>query len=228
MDVSAFEPIGPPVRVLVVDAHPVLRGVIRMACGSTEDLVVVAEAADVAGAVEACAHHAPDLIVLDLDLPDGDGTAVIRDLQARKLTPRILVLTDRTHGGAVLECLRLGVHGYVDKATGIRTIGTAIRKIARGERVIDHELEQAAVMELGRFARRARLGSEMAAALTPRELQILDMVSSGLTMRQIATRLGISPRTVESHVAKLYRKLGVRSRVQAVARAAALGLIDLG
>src|SRR5215207_4169246 len=125
MGVSAFDPIGPPVRVLVVDAHPVLRGVIRMACGSTEDLVVVAEAADAAGAVEACAQHAPDLIVLDLDLPDGDGTGVIRDLQTRNLTPRILVLTDRTHGGAVLECLRLGVHGYVDKATGIRTIGTA-------------------------------------------------------------------------------------------------------
>jgi DNA-binding NarL/FixJ family response regulator len=228
MSASASGSIGPPVRVLVVDPHPVLRGVIRMACSSTDDLMVVAEAADVAGAVEACAKYRPDVLVLDLELPDGDGTAVIRGIQALELGARVLVLTDRTHGGAVLECLRLGAQGYVDKSTGIRTIGTAIRKIARGERVIDQELEQAAVMELGRFARRARLGSEMAAALTPRELQILDMVSGGLTMRQIATRLGISPRTVESHVAKLYRKLGVRSRVQAVARAAALGLIDLG
>ncbi len=228
MGTSASDRIDPPVRVLVVDTHPVLRGVIRMACSSTDDLMVVAEAADVAGAVEACTKHGPDVLVLDLDLPDGDGTAAIRGIQELGLTARVLVLTDRTHGAAVLECLRLGVQGYVDKATGIRTIATAIRKIARGERVIDPALEQAAVMELGRFARRARLGSEMASSLTPRELQILDMVSAGLTMRQIATRLGISPRTVESHVAKLYRKLGVRSRVQAVARAAALGLIDLG
>jgi DNA-binding NarL/FixJ family response regulator len=139
-----------------------------------------------------------------------------------------LVLTDRTHGRAVLECLRLGVHGYVDKASGIRTIGTAIRRIGRGERVIDRELEQAAVMELGRFARRAREGSEVAASLTPRELEILELISAGMTMRQVATRLGISPRTVETHVAKLYRKLAVRTRVQAVAKAASLGLIDLG
>jgi len=128
----------------------------------------------------------------------------------------------------VLECLRLGVHGYVDRSTGIRTIGTAIRRIGRGERVIDPALEQAAVMELGRFAKQAREGSEMAASLTRRELQILELISTGLTMRQTATRLGISPRTVETHVAKLYRKLAVRTRVQAVARAASLGLIDLG
>jgi len=93
---------------------------------------------------------------------------------------------------------------------------------------IDPALEQAAVMELGRFAKQAREGSEMAASLTRRELQILELISTGLTMRQTATRLGISPRTVETHVAKLYRKLAVRTRVQAVARAASLGLIDLG
>jgi DNA-binding NarL/FixJ family response regulator len=222
------DPTDRPLRVLVVDAHPVLRGVIRMACGSAGDLEIVAEAADVASALEAGTEHEPDVVVLDLDLPDGEGTEVIRGLQSRGSAARILVLTDRTHGAAVLECLRLGVHGYVDKATGIRTIGTAIRRIGRGERVVDRELEQAAVMELGRFARKAREGSEMAASLTPRELQILELISAGLTMRQAATRLGISPRTVETHVAKLYRKLAVRTRVQAVAKAASLGLIDLG
>ncbi len=220
--------IDRPVRVLVVDGHPVLRGVIRMACGSSGDLEVVAEAADVAEALRAATAQDPDVVVLDLELADGDGTDVIRALQARGSAARVLVLTDRTHGAAVLECLRLGVHGYVDKATGIRTIGTAIRRVARGERVVDHELEQAAVMELGRFARQAREGSEMAASLTRRELEILELISEGLTMRQVATRLGISPRTVETHVAKLYRKLSVRTRVQAVARAASLGLIDLG
>jgi DNA-binding NarL/FixJ family response regulator len=220
-------PIDPPVRVLVVDGHPVLRGVVRMACASTADLEVVAEAADVASALASAAEHEPDVVVLDLELADGDGTEVIRGLQTRGSRTRVLVMTDRTHGAAVLECLRLGVHGYVDKSTGIRTIGTAIRRIARDERVVDRELEQAAVMELGRFARQAREGSEVAASLTRRELEILELISAGHTMRQIATRLGISPRTVETHVAKLYRKLAVRTRVQAVARAASLGLIDL-
>jgi DNA-binding NarL/FixJ family response regulator len=227
MGIPGSDPSHDRVRVLVVDGHPVLRGVIRMACDSTADLEVVGEAEDVAGALEGCAREAPDVLVLDLDLPDGDGLEVIRTVRAQGSTVKVLVLTDRTHGAAVLESLRLGVQGYVDKATGIRTIGTAIRKIGRGERSIDPALEQAAVMALGRFAKRAREASEAAAALTPREHEVLRMISSGLTMRQIATRLNISPRTVETHVAKVYRKLGVRTRVQAVARAASLGLIDL-
>ena len=82
-------------------------------------------------------------------------------------------------------------------------------------------------MALGSFARKAREGSEMEASLTPREQEILVMVSDGFTMQQVGRRLGISPRTVETHVAKLYRKLGVRTRVQAVSRAAQLGLIEL-
>src|SRR3712207_3545253 len=100
-------PIDPLVRVLVVDGHPVLRGVVRMACASTADLQVVAEAADVATAVASTSSHEPDVVVLDLDLADGDGTEVIRALRARSSEAKILVLTERTHGAAVLECLRL-------------------------------------------------------------------------------------------------------------------------
>jgi DNA-binding CsgD family transcriptional regulator len=81
-------------------------------------------------------------------------------------------------------------------------------------------------MALGQFARQAREGSEVQATLTPREHEILVLVSQGLTMQQAGRRLGISPRTVETHVAKLYRKLGVRTRVQAVGRAVQLGLIE--
>jgi DNA-binding NarL/FixJ family response regulator len=106
-------------------------------------------------------------------------------------------------------------------------MGDAIRRTAAGERMIDAQVEQAAVAELGRFARRTREGAEVAALLTPRELEILTLLADGLTMRQVARRLAISARTVETHVAKIYRKLGVRTRVQAVARAASIGLIKL-
>jgi DNA-binding NarL/FixJ family response regulator len=137
-----------------------------------------------------------------------------------------VVLTDRSDGAAVLQALRLGARGYVRKASGLADVGAAVRLVADGGRAIEPELEQAAVMALGRFAQQAREGSEVQAALTPRELEILVMVSQGFTMRQVGRRLDISPRTVETHVAKLYRKLGVRTRVQAVARAAQLGLIE--
>ena len=93
--------------------------------------------------------------------------------------------------------------------------------------MVDPRLEQAAVMALGRFARQAREGSEIEATPHAARAQILTMISRGFTMQQVGTRLGISARTVETHVAKLYRKLGVRTRVQAVSKAAQLGLLDL-
>jgi two-component system nitrate/nitrite response regulator NarL len=167
------------------------------------------------------------VIVLDVELPDEDGVTTIKRLRECGFDGKILVLTERLDGPTVLECVRAGVDGYLEKAQGLRAVGSSIIRVATGERLIPHELEQRAVMELGRYARVAREGSEVASSLTPRELQILHAISEGLTMRSIANRLGISPRTVETHAAKLYRKLGARTRLQAVTRAASLGLIEL-
>ena len=174
-----------------------------------------------------CHEQMPEVIVLDDDLDGGHGMEALRTLREAGVSSRVLVLTDRTDGASVLDALKLGVRGYLGKADDLREVGEAVHRIVDGERLIDPVLEQAAVMALGAFARQAREGSEVEAILTPREHQILVLVSDGLTMRQAASRLGISPRTVETHVAKLYRKLGVRTRVQAVSRAAQLGLIDL-
>lgn len=214
-------------RVVVVGGHPVIRGVVRIACDAAPDLELVAEADPTSAVPDAIVRDAPDVAVLDVDVPDGDGLGLIRDLRSSGFEGAILVLTDRHDGGTVLEAMRLGATGYLGKADGLHRIASAMRRVAAGERLVDGPLEQAAVMELGRFARTAREGSEVRATLTAREQEILELLSAGLTMHQIGRRLSISPRTVETHVAKLYRKLAVRTRVQAVARAASLGLIDL-
>jgi DNA-binding NarL/FixJ family response regulator len=217
----------PPIRVLVVDGHPVIRGVVKLACDGSPRLEMVGEAATASEGLDACAAAAPDVVVIDVDLPDANGLWAVERMRERGFEGRVIVLTGRMDGTSVLEGLRVGVDAYLDEARGLRAIGSSIMRVALGERLIDPELEQAAVMELGRYARQAREGSELAALLTPRELQILGLVSGGLTMAAIAKQLGISPRTVETHAAKLYRKLGVRTRVQAVARAVSLGIIDL-
>lgn len=217
----------PPVRVVVVGGHHVIRGVVRLACDAAPDLELTGEAELAATAVAAVTASSPDVTVLDIDLPDGDGLAVVRDLREGGYEGAILVLTDRHDGGSVLEAMRLGATGYLGKAEGLRRITPAIRRVAAGERLVEERLERAAVLELGRFASKAREGSEVRSTLTAREQQILELMAEGLTMQQIGRRLEISPRTVETHVAKLYRKLAVRTRVQAVAKAAALGLIDL-
>jgi DNA-binding NarL/FixJ family response regulator len=214
------------VRAVVAAAHPVVRSVIDLACrevGITE--ITKPETAQ--ATVDVCRSEAPDLLVLDLELPDADGLRVLSELGDTHRPPTVLVLSDQTEGDMVLRALRLGASGYVTKAEGLRGLPITIRRVLSGERVIAAGLEQDAVLALGRLARRAREGSEVAAELTSRERQVLELLSDGYTLRRIATRLGISPRTVETHVAKIYRKLGVRTRVQAVSRAATLGLVEL-
>jgi DNA-binding NarL/FixJ family response regulator len=217
--------MGETVRAVVVAAHRTVRGVIEHACREA-GVTVVDTAETAAEATEACRSSRPELLVLDLDLPDADGLRVLADLDDIR-PPSVLVLADRADGDLVLRALRLGARGYLTKAEGLRDLATTIRRVLSGERVMTPKLERDAIGALGRMARRAREGADVEAGLTPRERQVLDLLSEGLTIRQIASRLRISPRTVETHVAKLYRKLGVRTRVQAISRAATLGLVDL-
>ena len=217
--------MDPQVRAVVAAGHPTVLGVIELACRDA-GVSVIASVSSAGAAIDACREETPGLLVLDLDLPDADGFQVLTDLEATR-PESVLVLSDRADGDIVLRVLRLGARGFVTKAEGLRGLAGTIRRVLAGERVIAPGLEQDAVLALGRFAKRAREGAEVAAELTSREHQVLELLSDGHTMRQIATRLNISPRTVETHVAKVYRKLGVQTRVQAVSRAATLGLVEL-
>jgi DNA-binding NarL/FixJ family response regulator len=211
----------------VVAAHPVIRGVVRLACASAEGLDLVGEASTVVEAVAAVATSHPEILVLDMDLPDGDPLELLGRLRTDGFDGAVLAIADRVEGPRVLDALRLDVRGYLGKADGLWTLGESLGRIVAGERVVSADADRAAVAELGRFAKAAREGPSMHATLTAREREILILLSEGLTMHQIGRRLGISPRTVETHVAKLYRKLAVRTRIQAMAKAASLGLIDI-
>jgi DNA-binding NarL/FixJ family response regulator len=212
-------------RAVVAATHSTVRGVMELACREA-GVAVEVKAETAAAATAACRAEQPDLLVLDLDLPDADGFRVLSDL-AEMRPPAVLVLADRADGDLVLKALQLGARGYITKADGLHELASAISRVVAGERVMSGMLEQDAVRALGAMARRAREGAEVASRLTRRERQVLELLSAGLTMGQVASRIGISPRTVETHVAKVYRKLGVRTRVQAVSRAAALGLVEL-
>jgi DNA-binding NarL/FixJ family response regulator len=216
-------------RVLVVEDNEVIRGVIRLACEHAPGLRVVAEVGDGAAALDAVRRETPDVVVLDLALPgDVQGLEVARTIRADRLSTRILVVTARTDDRAIFESIRAGADGFLDKTMGVRFIADAITRVARGERVFTPGQERAAVSELGRMARRTRDRADAKDRLTDRELEILEFLALGLTVKQVATRLGVSPRTIDSHIARLYRKLGARNRVHAISRAASLDLIELG
>lgn len=215
--------------VLVVSSHPVIEGVVRLAADATPEIGRFLTTRD-PGTVEALIHaEQPDVIVIDIDIDQGatSGLETVRVVRGAIPGGRIIVLSDRADGQFLLETMRVGVQAFLRKPEGLRDIPAALAAVLAGDRIFAPDLEQTAVEELGRFARQARAGSEVGASLSPREREILPLLAEGLTMQQIGRRLGISPRTVETHVSKLYRKLAVHTRLQAVARAASLGLIDL-
>jgi DNA-binding NarL/FixJ family response regulator len=214
-------------RVLIVDPHAIVRGVVRAACEAAGRLTVVAEAADLDGAFAAIEDHDPDLLVVDPDLPGQRGFEGVAALRERLPGGKLLLTVAEVNGSVVLDALRVKADGCVPKDAGVQTIAEAIETVAGGGRVFPAGYEREAVVALGRFAKAARTERWASETLTPRELEVLRLLAAGSTIRQVATRTGISPRTVESHVTRLYRKLGVATRVQAIGRAASLGLIEL-
>jgi DNA-binding NarL/FixJ family response regulator len=218
-----------PARVLVVEDHPLLRSIIRIACEQTPGLEMVGELDDGSTALEACRELSPDVVLLDLSLPgELQGLDLARAIRSEGLPVRILILTARTDQEALFESVIVGVEGYLEKASGVRVIADALSRVAGGERVFTQAQVRGAVAELSRRARQAREQPDAPANLSAREIEVLEHAARGFTVGQVARRLQISPRTVETHLGNAYRKLGVGNRVQALARASELGLIKIG
>jgi len=219
-------PGAEPVRVVVVDDHPLLRDAVRMACEEDSRIQVVGEAGNGNAALDACARLQPDVLVLDVGLPGIDGFEVARRLKEQGSAVRILILTGMEDPSAVFESRRIGVDAFVEKQGTISDLPGAIRAVADGEWAFSPDQERRANQHLAALIKWARETSRAISSLTPRELDVLRLISGGVTTRQTAARLKLSQRTVESHISKLYSKLGVRTRVQAVVQASRLGLLE--
>jgi DNA-binding NarL/FixJ family response regulator len=211
-------------RVLVVEDHPLVRNLVRMACAELAGAEVVGEVGQGHRAVEEASRIHPDVIVLDLSIPGLDGLELARRLRAMGSTSRILVLTGRQQEQDLLEALRLGVDGFLDKSASSAEIAEAVRAVARGERAFTQEQELRAAAQLETVAHRARKAAAIRSRLTARQRIVLEQMANGLSAREIATQLGISERSVRTHISALYRRLGVRGRVEAVALAMELDL----
>jgi DNA-binding NarL/FixJ family response regulator len=215
------------IRVLVVDDHPMIRDVIRLASRESSRIEIVGEAAEGTEALAQARALMPDVVVLDTGLPGIGGVEVARRLKAeRGDAVHVLVLSDRDDPRAVFECRRIGVEGIFDKADSVDDVVSAIEAVADGRRVFTTDHDRMAHDELASMVRQARVAHRVGTSITPRELEVLRCISQGCTTRQTASRLGLSERTVESHIAKLYSKLGARTRIQAAVQATRLGLLD--
>ena len=222
--------MGEPIRVLIVDDHPVVRRGLVAFLGSREGIEVVAQAADGEEAVAAVAEHAPDVVVMDLVMPGTDGVEATSRIRRDHPDTRVLVLTSYGADDQVVAAIRAGAAGYVLKDADPDEVEAAIRSVQRGQVTLAAPAAAALMADV----RRRDAGGPAAAhdgspaarigQLTPREREVLSLLGEGLTNRQIARRLGISEKTVKAHVGGVLRTLGVADRTQAALVAARAGL----
>ena len=212
-----------PIRVLVADDHMIVRTGIRHVLESETDLVVVGEAGSGAEAVSLAAELRPDVVVLDISMPDQSGLEVAARLRSGTAAPRILILSMHNNAEYVLESVRAGAHGYLLKDTAAAELRTAIRAVCRGESYFSPPVATRLTAAVRGEYDPPHAGLEL---LTGREREVLLGIARGRTNKEIAAELGISHRTVETHRESLMRKLQIRTVAELTRLAIETGIIQ--
>jgi two-component system, NarL family, response regulator LiaR len=207
-----------PLRVIVADDDPLARRVVRDAL-ETGGLVVVAEAGNGREAVELSLYYKPDVILMDLVMPDMDGIQATRRILAREPELEIVILTSTDDDEVGLAGLRAGASGYLSKRVGVETLPRALHSAVAGEAVVSRRLTTRLVDSMRRMRPDGAGIRPVRSRLTPREWEVLDLLCAGKSTDDIADALVLSAETVRSHIKNLLRKLGVSSRQAAVAEA---------
>jgi DNA-binding NarL/FixJ family response regulator len=211
------------IRVMLADDQRVVREGLGTLLGLLDGIELVATAADGEEAVALAATHDPDVVLMDLRMPRLDGIEAIRRLTARGERPRAIALTTYADDASVLGALRAGARGYLTKDAGAEEIRAAVEAVARGEAALDPAIQHHVLAAVSAPAD-APPAPEPPDDLTPREVEVLQLIAEGLTNTEIAERLVVSAATVKSHVNHIFAKIGARDRAQAVVYAYAQGL----
>jgi DNA-binding NarL/FixJ family response regulator len=197
----------PKIRVLVVDDHVVVRSGLEQLLATTDDIELVGTASNGNEAIEAVGSLHPDVVLMDLSMPELDGVEATRRISADHPSSRVLVLTSFSDQSRILDALSAGADGYLLKHAEPDDIADAIRAVHAGESPLDPKAARALV--------ESRRAGRDTPQLTDREREVLLLVRDGLANKQIARRLGIAERTVKAHLTSVFQRLGVTDRTQA-------------
>jgi NarL family two-component system response regulator LiaR len=209
-----------PIRILVADDHPVVRDGLVAMLATQADFEVVAEAGSGREAVEKAASLQPDLVLLDLEMPDMDGVEALKTIQRRYPSMRALVFTAFDTDERILGAIRAGAQGYLLKGAPREELFHAIRVVSRGGSLLQPVVASKLLQHMSQ-------GTLQAPALTQRELEVLALLGQGKSNREIAEALVISERTAKFHVSSILSKLGANNRTEAVSIAVQQGLIEI-
>jgi two-component system, NarL family, response regulator DegU len=217
-------------RLIVVDDHDSVRDGITVMLSGEPGFRVVGQAANGLEALELCRREQPDLVLMDVRMPDMDGLTATRAIKQRFPNVSVLMLTMHENQDYLLEAIRAGAAGYILKDAPQRELVNAIRKVLEGENALNRRLANQLLHQLANRWRepKNRLSqqrTELLEPLTARELQVLERVAQGQTNREIAEDFVITAGTVKNHVEHIIAKLGVSDRTQAVVRALEQGII---
>ena len=207
-----------PIRVMLVDDHALVRSAVRQAL-TAPDIEVVGEAATADEALLLAPDLQPDILLLDINLPGTDGLRLLRELVPRLPATQIVMLTISDNRRDLADAVRSGAVGYLTKDLSPEALQRAVRGIRSGDLAMSRSMAADVIHDLSTGPRRGTsdVADPRLASLSGREEEVLRHLAEGLTDREIAERLGISPRTVETHVGSILHKLGVRNRAQAAA-----------
>jgi DNA-binding NarL/FixJ family response regulator len=226
---SDEEGISRPSTLVIVDDHPLFRAAIRQMVSQWPDLEVVGEASDGCESVELCHRLHPELVLMDLSMPNMDGFEATSEIKHESPSTIVLVLTAFEEPEYLLKALRAGASGYVLKHMGSQQIVGAIRRVLEGDSPLNQEVAMQLLIRLiGEMKHKeAEPKSLLPIPLSPREMEVLKLLARGLSNQQIANDLFISLSTVKNHVHHIIEKLGASDRVQAVILAIEYDLISL-
>jgi two-component system response regulator DevR len=205
---------SPPLRLLLVDDSEVVRLGLTALLGQAADLSIVAQAGTVKEAIAAATASRPDVVLLDIRLPDGTGFDACRGILAAHPAARVLVLTSVADESVVDDAIRAGAHGYLLKEVNGQALLAAIRAVAAGQSILDPAITER-VLHLMRSRRPAE--RNVLDTLSPQEAKVLAGIAEGLANKEVAARLGLAEKTVRNYLATIFEKLHVNRRTQAAA-----------
>lgn len=212
------------IRIVLAEDHTLVREGIRTLLGLVDDLALVGEAATGHAAIDAVLEHRPDVLLLDMRMPEGDGVFVVSELARRGALPPTLILTTFDDDDAAIEVIRAGARGFLLKDVTLDRLVAAVRALAAGETLIQPALTERAAQKLGAASSDAPATGD-AEPISPREREVLRLLAAGYSNREIARALFIAEGTVKNHVSNILTKLCVRDRTRAVLKAAERGLL---
>jgi DNA-binding NarL/FixJ family response regulator len=212
-----------PVRVLIADDHALVRAGIRALVERIDDIVVVGEAGKGSEALEMIRELQPNVMLLDITMPDGSGFEVLEQVTKKQPDIRVVVLTVHEAGEYAIRALREGAAGFLPKSAASAELEQAIKTVVRGEVYISPETSRKTLLDFGKSGSKR----DLLATLSPRQREVLRLIAEGRTTKQIAQLLEISVKTVETHRAQLMERLDIHDVAGLVRYAIIVGLIEV-